>query len=65
MRKVGLNSADSKLAILVQELRSKVKLLESQRNSGLQSEVTTNYYNSGRQNPVSGIESASSLLAVN
>jgi hypothetical protein len=38
MKKAGLNSNDSKMAALVQELRNRIKVLETQR-----SETGTNY----------------------
>ena len=38
MKKAGLNSNDSKMATLVQELRNRIKVLETQR-----SETGTNY----------------------
>jgi hypothetical protein len=38
MKKAGLNSNDSKMAALVQELRNRIKVLETQRT-----ETGTNY----------------------
>ena len=55
MNKAGLSSSDSKMANLVQELRNRIKVLETQR-----SETGTNYQTSGRQ-AQSTVESAASL----